>query len=145
MIDLLKKFSITDIVFFMVLFLLASKELINIIGDVRDKGIGFFDRTYQKPKQTEKQIKELIEAVDILKDKVDMLVESDRDDIKAFIIRQHHYFCYQLKQIDDQSLDCIQKRYAHYEGEGGNSYIPDLMKDLRNLPKCPPNTMKKYN
>ena len=37
--------------------------------------------------------------------------------------------------IDDFSMDAIEKRYDHYKAEGGNSYISDLMHDLRKLPK----------
>jgi hypothetical protein len=64
-----------------------------------------------------------------------MLIDSDKDDIKAFITREHHYFCYQKGWVDDYSLDCVERRYAHYEQEGGNSFVEDLMKDLRKLPK----------
>ena len=44
-------------------------------------------------------------------------MNSDKDAIKAFITREHHYFCYQKKWIDDYSLDCIEKRYEHYKEE----------------------------
>ena len=73
----------------------------------------------------------------ILKDlstKIDMLIDSDKDDIKSYITREHHYFCYKLGYIDDFSLDCIEKRFKHYSDEGGNSFIENFMKDLRALP-----------
>ena len=44
-------------------------------------------------------------------------------------------FCYEKRQIDDYSLDCLEKRYTHYVEEGGNSFIHDLMEDIRALPK----------
>jgi hypothetical protein len=40
-----------------------------------------------------------------------------------------------LNYIDDYSLDCLERRFKHYQDEGGNSYIEDLMKDLRSLSK----------
>ena len=70
-----------------------------------------------------------------LSKKVDILIQSDKDDIKAFITREHHYFCYQKGWIDDNSLDCIEKRYTHYQKEGGNSFIETLMEQIRELPK----------
>ncbi len=50
-----------------------------------------------------------------LSKKIDMLVDSDKDAIKSYITKEHHYFCYQVGWIDDFSLDCLEKRYQHYE------------------------------
>ena len=75
-----------------------------------------------------------------MKDKIDMLIESDKDDIKAYITSKHHHFCYEQKWIDDFSLDCLERRYAHYTEEGGNSFIKSFMEELRSLPKSPPPT-----
>ena len=78
------------------------------------------------------------DSIDILTTQVHNLILSDRDDIKAFITRQHHYFVYQKGWIDDYSLDCIQRRYSHYIEEGGNSFIEGLMREIRKLPKKHP-------
>ena len=74
-------------------------------------------------------------TLDQLTKKVNMLIDSDKDDIKAYITRRHHYFMYQKGWIDDYSLDCIEKRYSHYQDEGGNSFIGSLMQQIRDLPK----------
>ena len=66
-----------------------------------------------------------------------MLIESDKDDIKAWLTQQHHYFCFQKGYIDDYSLDCMEKRYKHYADEGGNSFVATLMSEVRALPKMP--------
>ena len=66
---------------------------------------------------------------------IETLIESDKDDIKAYITKEHHYFVYQKGWIDDYSLDCIERRYDHYVAEGGNSFIKGLMEEIRNLPK----------
>lgn len=62
------------------------------------------------------------------------LVESDRDDIKADIVKQYHYFM-QKGEIDDFSMDTLEKRYSHYVEEGGNSYVSTLMTEIRKLKK----------
>ena len=67
--------------------------------------------------------------------KIDLLIQSDKDAIKSYITGEHHKFCYDLKEIDDFSLDCLQKRYRHYADEGGNSFIEGFMQDLRKLPR----------
>ena len=68
----------------------------------------------------------------------DLLVESDKDDIKAFITREYHYFCEQKGWIDDYSMDCIERRYNHYLEERGNSFIAQLMEAIRALPRKKP-------
>ena len=72
-----------------------------------------------------------------IQSKMDLLIESDKDDIKAWITEKHHFYCYQQKYIDDYTLDCLEKRFTRYEAEGGNSFIHNLMDDLRELPRKP--------
>lgn len=76
--------------------------------------------------------------LDILSDTVQILVQSDKDDIKAWVTEQYHKFYQKKGWIDDYTLDCIQKRYSHYLEEGGNSFIETLMNQLRSLPHTPP-------
>ena len=78
---------------------------------------------------------ELIKKIDETNATISVLLASDKDDIKSWITEKHHYFCYECKCIDYQSLDCIEKRYRHYVDEGGNSYVADLMNEIRALPK----------
>ena len=78
--------------------------------------------------------------------RIDILVESDKENIKSFITRQHHYFVYELKWIDDYSLDCIERRFNVYKSEQGNSFIEGLMNEIRALPKQPPvDYIARYN
>lgn len=88
------------------------------------------------------EIKELKQSMDanFAKQQIilNLLVESDKDDIKSWIVQQYHYFVEDKQWIDDFSLDTIEKRYAHYVDEGGNTYIAGLMSDIRSLPKRRP-------
>ena len=78
---------------------------------------------------------QLKNTINDIKKAINLLTESDKDDIKAWITEKHHYFCYQIGWIDDYSLDCIEKRYGHYKDEGGNTFIDELMEEIRALPK----------
>lgn len=133
--QLLQRFSLSEIFVFLILFTLALKGGISTVEWFFDRGRKFFHKTYQKPKELEDTLESLIKVVKNLTKQVNVLVQSDKDDIKAFITRQHHYFCYKVGSIDDQSLDCIEKRFTHYVQEGGNSYIHNLMQELRKLPR----------
>lgn len=138
MIQLLQRFSLTDILIFIVMFALIFKNSLSFLEWFTKTGINFFKQKYQKPKELEQTVKDLILSIKGLTEKVDLLMESDKDAIKAFITRQHHYFVYQKGWIDDYSLECIEKRFKHYIEEGGNSFVQDLMEDLRTIPKQPP-------
>ena len=154
MIELLQNFSLSDIIIFTILLALAIKGLVSFFDWAHDRIKKGFHKEHTKLNEKEElerrlqrgsQIMAMLqneqETTDkILKDlsvKIDMLIDSDKDDIKSYITKEHHYFCYHLGWIDDFSLDCIEKRYDHYEDEGGNSFVGSLMTDLRNLPKLP--------
>lgn len=150
--QLLAKYTITEIVVFIVILGFAIKELVTFFDWAHSR----LRKTFDKEDEHE-EIKEHLETVvnrlnDIethfntminenrvkyneMQQSIDLLIASDKDDIKAWITAQHHLFVYGYKCIDDYSLDCIEKRYAHYRDEGGNSFIELLMSEIRALPK----------
>ena len=154
MIELFTMYSLSEIVTFLVTFALAIKGLVSFLDWAVERIKKAFKK--QDKKNREKEIleerlllgNEKIRAIEqeheetkeFLKEmskKVDLLIESDKDSIKSFITKEHHFFCYENKWIDDYSLDCIERRFSHYKDEGGNSFAGELMEELRALPKNP--------
>lgn len=88
--------------------------------------------------QNSEDIKMLIEMQKQQNKRIELLIDSDKDDIKAFITKEYHYFVERIGWIDDYSLDCLEKRFLHYQDEDGNSFAEDLMSEIRRLPKHPP-------
>lgn len=88
--------------------------------------------------QNSEDIKMLIEMQKQQNKRIEFLIDSDKDDIKAFITKEYHYFVERIGWIDDYSLDCLEKRFLHYQDEDGNSFAEDLMSEIRRLPKHPP-------
>ena len=155
---LLTKYSLSDILIFIVLLFFAVKELVNISDWIRDR----IKKATDKDLKAKKEHEELQEEIDDLNkfygekkiidetfekfnktiykmnDKIQMLIESDKEDIKSFITNQHHFFVYQQEWIDDYSMECLEKRFAIYEKEHGNSFVLGLMNEIRALPKRPP-------
>lgn len=155
MLDLLSKYSIQDILIFLVVLALAFKGIVSFIEWIFDKINKGYNKKYQKDKHEEninEQINNLVTEIKEIKEEqqqitnqyndlskeIKLLILSDKDDIKAYITEKHHYFCYEQGWVDDYTLDCIERRYSHYQEEGGNSFIKDLMNELRELPKLPP-------
>ena len=83
----------------------------------------------------QKQQNEKIEQQNL---RIELLIDSDKDDIKAFITEKYHYFVEVKGWIDDYSLDCLERRFQHYKDENGNSFVADLMSEIKRLPKHPP-------
>lgn len=70
-----------------------------------------------------------------LKSKVSILTERTQDSTRAYIIDKHHHFCYQIKAIDDMSLQDLERRFMFYKAAGGDTFIDALMEEIRSLPK----------
>lgn len=165
MIELLSTFTGTQLLIFLVMVMLAVKELITILEFFGVRVRGIFDKEY-KVKDEQKEISEKLEEIfqfieeykierkklikqveDIRKEYRDMftkqqqtldtLIASDIEDIKSDIVKQYHIFT-EKQWIDDFSMDALEKRYARYEEEGGNSYVHTLIDKLRQLPNQPP-------
>lgn len=145
----------SDILIFIVFLALAVKGLIEFYDWGTEKFKKIFNKEYSKlngKKELERRLKhvsdimanltqnqnEIDKALLCLQAKIDMLIESDKDAIKSYITENHHYYCYQKHWIDDFNLDCLERRFRHYEDEGGNSFINGFMEELRALPKQPP-------
>lgn len=154
---LLKAYSLQDILIFMVLLAIAIKGAISFFDWAKERLGRVYKKEYAETKnqedletklqqesvaiqKLEKNQAEMMTTMEKLSNKIDALIDSDKDDIKSFLVKEHHYFCYQRGWIDDYSLDCCEKRYKHYVQEGGNSFIEDMMNEIRDLPKQPPQT-----
>lgn len=150
--EILTQYSITEILVFLFVLIASIKTTLNSMEYLWERISKIFKKQQKDIEQqedftkhvqeSEKQIKELYdlhtkteENLNRIIDSIQLLINSDKDDIKAWITEKHHYHCYEKKHIDDYSLDCIEKRYTHYRNEGGNSFVEDLMKDIRRLPK----------
>ena len=154
--ELLTKYSLTEIILFVFVFATSLKGFFTLWDYFYDKIKKHFkEETEEEQDKIDitKQLvdisaqieniniqhtldrQELIKKIDETNATISVLLASDKDDIKSWITEKHHYFCYECKCIDYQSLDCIEKRYRHYVDEGGNSFVADLMNEIRALPK----------
>lgn len=166
MIKLLESYSASEIVMFIVILCFALKESVTFIDWARmriNQGINknlkeerekdnlqkemmtMNDFFSEKEKRFEKKKAEIYKRFDsienqmnLLQTQMKLLIDSDKDDIKSYIVDKHRQYCYYNKAIDDYTLDCLERRFEHYQKEGGNSYVENLMEDLRGLTKKPP-------
>lgn len=165
MTELLTTYSLSEIIIFCVLLAGAFKAVSSFIDWVRDKRRKvtldemrpdkLAEEIRKEHDEREKQIQEIerkrseadmrlqnqigevANQVAEISNKVDILIDSDKDAIKSDITKEYHYFIEQKGWIDDYSMDCIERRFTHYIKENGNSFIGQLMEDLRALPRKP--------
>ena len=143
LIQLFSQFNLGQILIIIILLGLSAKGVVTFFDWVKERLYKLSNKQL-KSKKTNEQIKDQEETINNLKKDVekiqksiDTLIESDKENIKAWITEKHHYYCYEKKYIDDYTLDCLERRFTRYEEEGGNSFVHNLMDDLRDLPRKP--------
>ena len=139
--ELISRFTLNQIVLFTIILAIAIKSLVDFLDWIRKRARqAVYEKEFpgQLAKKNEQQLKNIKQQIKNLNENINLLIQSDKDAIKYTIVKQHHYFCYDQKHIDDYSMECLERRYSHYKQEGGNSYVQDLMKELRDLPKQTP-------
>ena len=148
--ELLARFELTDIIIMLTLLIVGAEKLIKAIDWLRARFRKSYDeentlkeevedlnKFYEEKKVVDEGFAKVNARIDKICDLVDMLVESDKESIKAYITERHHFFVQERKWIDYHSMNCLERRFAIYEREHGNSFVEDLMNDLRQLPKMP--------
>lgn len=141
MAQLFTNYTVGEVILFIIILAIAIKNLVEFVDWSKKRtkeAIEKDDRPMKLERITEEHEQELQhiqEQLNSLTHSIQLLIESDRDDIKHSITKDHHYFCYKLGSIDDYSLDCIERKYTHYKEQGGNSFVEQLMQDLRSLPR----------
>lgn len=137
MLDLLKSYSLTEIIIFIIMLAFAIKGVVDFYDWAKKRIKEPVDKAYSD-KEIQKKVLDTLEShneqIEKMSKAIDILIASDKDDIKSWITEKHHYFCYDLGYIDDYNLQCIEARYKHYKEEDGNTFIDGFMADIRALP-----------
>lgn len=79
-------------------------------------------------KKTHQHQKELDSTVALVQERL-------QENTRSYLIDAHHKFCYEVKAIDDLNLQAMERRYLYYKTAGGNSFVDNLMDEVRLLPK----------
>ena len=76
----------------------------------------------------------VISQINKIDGKVDMLMDSDKESIRAFILNEFHKW-EPLNYIDVYSLAVCEDKYKKYVKENGNTFVKDIMEELRHMEK----------
>lgn len=127
MVELLSIYSVEEIIIFIALLFFAGKEIIQAKDFIKDrKNKYFFSR--QQNEDSVKLLQQINEKMGKVEKQINILTESDKDDIKSWLVEKYHFYKdHPTYKISDYTLDTIEKRYSHYKEEGGNSYIDQVI------------------
>lgn len=165
MLEILTAFSVRQIITYTIMLAFAVRGGVDFFGWCKEKYQKKFDKDHaqllkqemleEHYKECSEQHQESVDRYNSLENKIDLLTEtvnhkvdkleaqltrlteSDMHDIKGWIVEKHHELM-QKQWVDDFTIDTLEKRYADYVAEDGNSYVERLMEDLRSLPHFPP-------
>ena len=142
--ELFDRFSLSDIIVCVFLVGFSIKSFVTFwdwaafrLNKIFKKGLSKkeLDAKVNELYHTKEQ---LYNVIDTINGKLNLLMDSDRDRMKAWIIEKHHFFCYEQKWIDKYTLDGIERVYERYKAEGGNTYVDKLIDEIRSLPNKTP-------
>lgn len=88
------------------------------------------------------QTEEMHSRQDQIEKSFGLVKERMQENTRSYLIDAHHRFCYELKQIDDYSLASMERRYLYYKEAGGNTFIDNLMEEVRALPRVTAGTTR---
>lgn len=110
----------------------------NSLDDLQNMTSQNLEALKKRDKIHEEALEKILRKLDEQSEILEEFKNSDRDAIKAYIVEKHHYFVWVQQWIDDYNREVLQKRFAHYEKWGGNSYVNKLMDEILSLPITPP-------
>lgn len=140
---LFNAYTITEIIIFIILLAIAIKGFVTFFDWAKDRLTKKFkkdskqdqiENTVNKYLEQQNKMQEQLESI---ADRIELLILSDKEDIKAYITESHRKFC-DLGWIDNYHREILEKRFSYYRQEGGNSFILGFMEDIRDLPSRPP-------
>lgn len=115
---------------------------INSISDSISKLSDSVNKLSEKITESDISVKQMEKNIDMIQDEIkkntvniDVLLDSDRENIRSDILRQY-YRCVEKQQIDLYTLNVLEYKFKKYkEVEHGNSFVKRMMDELRSLPK----------
>jgi hypothetical protein len=116
----------------------VNDSLVKTASDLKESMLNLDSKINQIHAQTE----EMHSRQDQIEKSFGLVKERMQENTRSYLIDAHHRFCYELKQIDDYSLASMERRYLYYKEAGGNTFIDNLMEEVRALPRVTAGTTR---
>ena len=131
-VQLLTHYSLQFIIIFVFMLAIALKEGMELWKFFNDRGRRYIEDE-SSTLQYQKKVIQMENNLKKITENIDTLLGSDRDAIKSWIVMVYRNVKKNPQQLNDIEMDLLQRRYSHYQEEGGNSYADNLMDELRQM------------
>lgn len=136
MVQFFQQYTLEATIIFLFMFGTALKQGYELVQYFRNKTVDHVDKIREQEEALEQVIKNMQQQqkqLQSITDKIDELLVSDKDSIKSWIVMLYKQYKKDPSGLDSMQMDLLERRFSHYKKEGGNSYIDNLMQELREI------------
>ena len=136
MVQFFQQYTIEATIIFLFMFGTALKQGYELVQYFRNKTFNHVDKVREQEETLEQVVKNMQQQqkqLQSITDKIDELLASDKDSIKSWIVMLYKQYKKDPFGLDSMQMDLLERRFSHYKQEGGNSYIDNLMQELREI------------
>ena len=136
MVQFFQQYTLEATIIFLFMFGTALKQGYELVQYFRNKTFNHIDKIREQEetlRQVIKNMQQQKKQLQSITDKIDELLVSDKDSIKSWIVMLYKQYKTDPSGLDSMQMDLLERRFSHYKKEGGNSYIDNLMQELREI------------
>ena len=136
MVQFFQQYTLEATIIFLFMFGTALKQGYELVQYFRNKTFNHVDKIREQEETLEQVINNMQQQqkqLQSITDKIDELLASDKDSIKSWIVMLYKQYKKDPFGLDSMQMDLLERRFSHYKQEGGNSYIDNLMQELREI------------
>lgn len=136
MVQFFQNYTIEATLVFLFMLGTALKQGFELVQYFRNKAVDQVDRVRDREQEFTRALEQLAtQNTELMKinEKIDQLLVSNEDSIKSWIVTLYKQRKKDPSGLDSMQMDLLERRFAHYKKLGGNSYVDNLMQELREI------------
>lgn len=136
MVQFFQNYTIEATLVFLFMLGVALKQGFELFQYFRNKAVDQVDKVRDREQEFTRALEQLATQNNQLmkiNEKIDQLLASDKNAIKSWIVMFYKRYKRDPSGLDSMQMDLLERRFYHYKRQGGNSYIDNLMQELREI------------
>lgn len=136
MVQFFQNYTIEATLVFLFMLGVALKQGFELFQYFRNKAVDQVDKVRDREQGFTRALEQLAtQNTELMKinEKIDQLLVSNEDSIKSWIVTLYKQRKKDPSGLDSMQMDLLERRFAHYIKLGGNSYVDNLMQELREI------------
>lgn len=136
MVQFFQNYTIEATLVFLFMLGVALKQGFELFQYFRNKAVDQVDKVRDREQGAIRASEQLAtQNTELMKinEKIDQLLVSNEDSIKSWIVTLYKQRKKDPSGLDSMQMDLLERRFSHYKKMGGNSYVDNLMQELREI------------